>query len=522
MSFTLTRKHGRPYPVVRLPAGVGGVGQAAAVRLELGAEGLGKVFDLVGRLGGVQRGQVLRGGQRVALDRRRVLVGAQVRRADLVGGRGRGRVLLLQLVGELLRGRELLVGVGLQAAQVEAVLRRRPRQHRKVRLGHGGGGQRRRGRRRAEAALHRRRGVDVLVGVERVPRVGGGGGGERPRGGGPEAQREAGAVAGALQRLQQEAGVLVHQDRLVARRPGGVAAAAAVAHVGAVGGAVVQLAAAVVVVVVVVVAEVEVDVVVRAVGLLRVVVQEALQNLVGDARLVQAQRPVAVHRAGDHAMDDGRLGGQVAEAHVVLAAAAGSSSSSSRRRQICAVRRVEVAPLLEELHGVVVVAAVGGGGPRFGPGGVHEAEAEAVHAVARFARRQSRFVQALAIRLLERHLGRPAVVALLHAGPRLGGGRHRLVLHGVVVDAVAAVGRGPVDVRHPRHARVALLLLALPSLAGVFGASSLPPHVSLSDSVAAVSHVYAAQVHHARIQPLLYGVSTVNMLHISAIWRLAG
>lgn len=61
-----------------------------AIGLELAAEGLSKVLDLVGRLGGVQSGQILGGDQRVdgrraAFERRRVLLAAQLRRADLVG-----------------------------------------------------------------------------------------------------------------------------------------------------------------------------------------------------------------------------------------------------------------------------------------------------------------------------------------------------------------------------------------------------------------------------------------------------
>ena len=114
----------------------------------------------------------------------------------------------------------------LQAAQVEAVLRRGARQHHKVRLWHRGG-QRRRGHRLAEPTLHRGRSVDVLVGVKRVSGVGAGEGSGGRR---PGAQREAGTVAGALQSLQQEARVLVHHDRLVSGRAGGVRA---VANVGA-------------------------------------------------------------------------------------------------------------------------------------------------------------------------------------------------------------------------------------------------------------------------------------------------
>lgn len=113
--------------MIHLPTRISAIRQATAVWLELRAKGLGKVFYLVGRLRGVQRGQILRGGQRVdhrtILNWRVVLLAAKVRWADLVGGRGSGGVLLLlHLVGELLRRGELLVRGGLQAAQVEAVL----------------------------------------------------------------------------------------------------------------------------------------------------------------------------------------------------------------------------------------------------------------------------------------------------------------------------------------------------------------------------------------------------------------
>lgn len=115
----------------------GAIGQPAVVRLELAAEGLRKVLHVVGGLG-LQGLQVPGGGESVggggrALGGLLLLLAAEVRGADLVGGGGRGGggggcwcggqgVMLVRLLGELLRGGELLlVGRGLQATQLEDV-----------------------------------------------------------------------------------------------------------------------------------------------------------------------------------------------------------------------------------------------------------------------------------------------------------------------------------------------------------------------------------------------------------------
>lgn len=118
-------RNGRP--VVHLAARVSAIWQA--FWLELGAEGLNKVLDLVWRLRGVQRGQVLRRDQsvdhRAVLYRLLLLMATQVGGADLVaGGRG-GGVWLVQLLCKLLRRGQLLVSGGVQTAQVVAVLGRR-------------------------------------------------------------------------------------------------------------------------------------------------------------------------------------------------------------------------------------------------------------------------------------------------------------------------------------------------------------------------------------------------------------
>ena len=69
-----------------------------------------------------------------------------------------------------------------------------------------------------------------------------------------------------------------------------------------------------------VLANVKVDIVVHAVRLLRVVVEDALQHLVRDPGLVETQRRLAVHHAGDDSLTDRRLGRYVTKADVILAA----------------------------------------------------------------------------------------------------------------------------------------------------------------------------------------------------------
>lgn len=84
------------------------------------------------------------------------------------------------------------------------------------------------------------------------------------------------------------------------------------------------------------------------------------------------------------------------------------------------------------------------------------------------------------------------------------------------MDAVAS-RYSPVNVRYPHLSsiHIPLLLLALSALSRVFGPSPLSPStpsISLSDSIAALSHVYTTQVHHPGIQPLLYGFSTGSLV----------
>ncbi|TNN59018.1 hypothetical protein EYF80_030756 [Liparis tanakae] len=465
--------------------------------LELGAEGLGEVLDLVrGFLRRVERGQVgVAGpvGGRGAAPRLGLLplgalggggAGRQVlgRQAEGAGG-----VLLLQLLRQLLGRRQLLVAGGLQA-QVVARRGGRAHQHAVVGLGgggRGGGGGRRGGDGQQRGgdggrvhAVQRGRGVAVLVGEQR-PRGAGAAGQQRERAGGAE-DGEGPAVGGALQRLQEELGVLAHHRRLVAAVRGVV-----VLQLGGDGRGGLQVH------VVRVVRQVEGHVVVvRPLRLVAVVLQQALQHLVRDARLVvlELQRRRVQH--GQRGLLD----------HAAAAAALGRHVQ--RAAAVVVVDRVEVAPLLHELHGVVVVAA-GGRLLLVGPAPLEEAHvvehrrlpvvhgagllAQLLLSVGAVPQGEQALVQGLAAGFLEDQL---------RGAPLHGGAGARGVLHAEVLQAHGGRGR-----------RRILLPLAL----AVFGLGPLAPgggRVSLSECIAALAELGFAELQHVWVHALLYGFST--------------